>query len=835
MKITQPFLKKKVLYSAIASSLTLLAGTAVQAQESGQTSTATKGPSFLEEVTVTARRREENAQDIPVSVTAVSSEDLYRESVSEIDDLTSSIPGVNFTASGGANNTVFSIRGRSRGVFGNALPAVTAYVNEVPLSTWGGNIPTYDMASVQVLKGPQGTLFGRNSTAGAVLVTTQAPEKEFGGQVAVKVGDYNTQVLEAAINLPVVEDNLFVRIAGQVEERDGHTKDMVRPNADDYGNRDRENLRISVLWEPTDSISNLTIYENNKTDERAVPTSPVGYELDNPFSAVNVTPYYAGGPFVAPTGPSFPNLGSGYIIDPTNPTNLIPCNGDPSCDVNAMKARQDAAGVRKSWQDVDASLEQELTSWGNITTVDFDSFTLKNIFGYREVYTYSISDIDGSIFPMIGADNVVNNKQYSNELQISGEALDNALNYIGGLFWLKSEPNGENRLALQLFAQSGIPMTSTFPTPFNGASGPGDFYTDTSKAIFGQVSLDLNHFNAELEGLSVDIGLRHTKDKTENCPVGATNLVDPISDGSECTESRSAEFSKTSYNLGLNYQLTDDVLLYAVTRTGYRAGGVNSPNLGGTLTDFQEFEPETVQDFELGIKSDWTIGDINGRLNASIFRSEYEGVHYALPTANIGQFIDVDGDGDDTNNPSGGLFYDNAGDATVDGIELELIVQLTEGLELALGGSYLDKSFEPDITLPSNWVALVSSGVPIASDEDIEAFVFLGAPDWSYTASLDYTLPVSASLGEVVVSADYFKISDIHYGGTVFAPSYELIDIRVDWLGIMGSSFDAAIFVNNVTDEEAMLGPSSSSPGLGFNSAIYNDPRMWGASVRYTF
>lgn len=774
----------------------------------------------LEEVIVTSTRKLETIQDVPISVTAFSNDAMYRKNITEINKLNSSVSGVNFTASGGGNNTVFSIRGRSRGVFGNALPAVNTYVNEVPLSTWGGNIPTYDMESLEVLKGPQGTLFGRNSTSGAILVETKRPDYDVGGYLTVKVGEYNSRVFEGAVDLPIIEDKLAVRVAGQIDERDGHTKDMLHPNEDYYGNHDRKNFRVSVLFEPTDTLSNLTTYEVNKIDEKGSPVVPVGFDLDNPFALVNNVPYYNGTEIYTPAP--------------------VPCNGNPACDAQVMQAQQEAAGVRKVWTDTSSFLDQELKSFGNITKWEPDAFTLKNVFGYREIFSNSVNDIDGSIFPLIGADNVVSTKQYTNELQISGDAFDGYLEYIGGLFWLKSEPDEGNRLALQVVAQTGVPYTAPYlgpaATPFNGAYGPSDFYTDTSKAAYGQISYDFSQLSAGLDGLSIDVGLRHTKDKSANCPVSGTSITTPIPTEDDCTSGYSAEFSKTTYNLGLNYQINPDNMVYVVSRTGYRAGGVNSPGLGGTLADYQEYQPETVQDIELGLKSDWELGGVIGRLNVALFHSDFEDVHYAVPTTSASQMLGapgIDGDGDPTNDPTGGLFYSNAGESTVKGVEIDLTVAITEALEVSFNGSYIDKELTPEINLPSNW-----SGLPpgvIGTVEDIEAFVFLSAPDWSYNIGVEYTLPLDVQLGEVILSSNYFKISEIHYGGTIHADEYSTVDIRADWFGVLETDFDVAVYVTNLTDEEAIQGPSSSSASFGFSSAIYNDPRMWGASIRYSF
>lgn len=808
----------------LASLIPTLAATVLGAPAYAQT----KAPSaerVIDEVVVTARRKEESAQQTPVAVTALDTEGLYRQNITEMKDLMTVTPGINFTSSGGANNTVFSIRGRSRGVFGNAQPAVASYVNEVPLSAQGASIPNYDMASIQVLKGPQGTLFGRNSTAGAVLVTTARPEHHFGGFITGKLGNYDARLVEGAINIPLVEDKVALRVAGQLDKRDGYTKDMMHPDKGDLDEHDRDSHRISLLVEPTANFSNLTVYEKNNYDERGLGIIPVGYQPGT--GTISEIPYYSGGAF-DPTGVD--GVPSGFIIDPSSPLGIAPCGGDPSCDIGVVMARQDAAGIRKVWLNQLNTAKTELTSWSNTTIWDLGAITLKNIIGYREVYSAPVSDIDGLPFPMIDSFNPVSSKQWTEEFQVSGSALGGALEYIGGLFWLKSEPDGDNQLLMQLFAQSGTPYHSTAPAPFNGGFGPSDFFTDESKAVFGQISYDLTHLNASLEGLSVDIGLRHTKDRAENCPVAGVSATAPMPRESDCERRIREDFSKTTYNLGLNYQLNDEILIYGVTRTGYRAGGVNSPILGGSLTSFQSYSPETVQDFELGLKSDWSLGDIFGRLNVALYHSKYKDVHYAVPTTGVGLTTGgIDGDYDDSNDPTGGLFYSNAGEATVEGIEVELITQLTDNLKLTFSGSKMDKDLDPKIRVPEGFP------LELIEQRELEAFVFLGAPDWSYTANIDYTLPLDAGIGEIILSSRYFRISDIHYGGNIYADAYEIVDFRADWYGVLGSSIDAAVYLMNAFDEEALLGPSSSTAGLGVNSGFYNAPRMWGVSLRYSF
>jgi iron complex outermembrane receptor protein len=251
----------------------------------------------IEAIVVTARRRQESAQDTPVSVSVLSAADLQHSGVEEIRDVMESVPGVNLAGQGSSFNTVFSIRGMSRGVIGNAQPSVATYVNEVPVSTQGASVPTYDMASVQVLKGPQGTLFGRNTTAGALVIATQVPTEELGGYASAIFGSYDWRQYEGAFNLPLLDNKVLLRVAGQLLDRDGYTRNQSQPGRD-LDDRNRDNFRISLQLQPFEGFKNLTVYERNAIDE--VGAGMVFYrflgsgDANAPTSAVDLTPWFNG-------------------------------------------------------------------------------------------------------------------------------------------------------------------------------------------------------------------------------------------------------------------------------------------------------------------------------------------------------------------------------------------------------------------------------------------------------------------------------------------------------------------------------------------------------------
>jgi iron complex outermembrane receptor protein len=785
----------------VVAGLTFALATPAQAQ-----SEAGRGyrSQSLEEVIVTARRREEAVQTTPLALTAITAEQLTESGVKELRDLTASVPGVNLTASGGGNNTLFSIRGRSKGTIGIAQPSVATYINEVPVSNWGASVPTYDLASVQVLKGPQGTLFGRNSTTGAVLVSTAEPEDEFGGYLSATIGDYRWRQYEGAINLPVIADKLSVRLAVQSARRDGFTENMSFPG-NDFDDLHRDNYRASLLLQPVEWLRNLTTYEYNDFDE--IPGSVV-YQYDpNPARPVNAIPFVNG---------TLASL----------PPSAGPCNASPTCDIRVIAERQRAAGARKAWSDVEAFLKGEMTSIINTTTFETEGFTVKNIIGYRTVEFANVSEIDGTEMALLNADTLVANKQLTEEIQIAGSAINDTLDYVAGLFYLESEPDGKNHLLLQQFSVYGTPMTSTSTTQFfTGAIGTADYYQEKSKAAYGQVTLDLGLISDAMSKFSVDAGARYTKDEQSVCTAAFQFLAFPTLSEKECKAltgsspfytAQEEEFSKVTWTFGVNYEASDSLFLYAVTRKGYRGGGINTPILGGALLPYQTFEPETVQDIELGLKADFSAGSMLGRLNVALFTSEFDDLQTGISGAS-------DGDSNPANNPSNLTFYANVGTATVSGIEMDLTLAPTDNLKFSLGGAYLEKEID-DFTLSSNSFGL--------TEAQVTDYAFLGSPRYSYSVGVDYTLPLR-EMGEVVLSYKYFRISEITYG-SVQADGYEESDVRIAWKNLAQTGLDVAAFVNNVFDEDSVAAPAGST-AIGINSVIYNEPRIWGVQVQYKF
>ena len=779
--------------------------TSVAHAQQGQPGQTARG---LEEIVVSARRTEESLQSVPVSVTALDTEMLRESSISSTEDIQYSVPGVHLAGSGGRQNVVYVIRGQSKALSGTTSPAVVSYFAEVPDPVWGSSVPQFDMASIQVLKGPQGTLFGRNTTGGAILYTPQAPEHEFSGYIGGTVGDYEHNRLQGAVNIPLIQDKVALRVAADINNRDGYTKNIgVGGDLDGIGT---QSVRASLLVEPTANISNTTIFDHFKSENDGI-----GVVLENVFPADS----FPGGTLISQLG-----LQAGAEEQLALFRERGPFVNDPSFDQYENNERN---------------------SLTNRTEIDFGAFQLVNIFGYRHTDLNYAINVDAmptinafGFIPtnFIKADKYDQSEQYSNELQFKGTALDDKLNWLVGGFWLKNEPNGYqgNSVAFAVELVGASPAAYTF-------------VTEETQAVFANVQYDLSEL--VVEGLQLELGARYTEDEVEACAgIGATPFNNGMNGANEaelsdCESANAAKITNTAttklksdattWSMGLNWQVNDDLFIYGVKRHGYRAGGVNGPVFTGRLIPFQTFEPETVTDYELGMRADWYVGDMLVRTNLSAFIGEYKSVQAFLsgiqqgagcsPTNN-GPEVTPDGDCDPSNDPAGGTLLTNLGNTEVSGVDIEIVVAPTERLTLSLASTIQDSDTK-EFNKPADLA-------PYIPGNEI-AFNFF-APK-TLLAGARYEMPLGEIAESLVLNVDYYWTDDASKGDGLVIESYDVTNLRADLNGLGGTAFDLGVFIRNAFDDEYMVASGASGGRLGFETGIYGAPRMWGLEGRYSF
>jgi iron complex outermembrane receptor protein len=753
-----------LILSAPASAQSAPDASGVQTDQKANSSTAPD----LTDIIVTARRVEENQQRVPIAITTFSQESLERNRIQTLADLAQFVPSASVTGYNSQNQEWFTLRGQGQtgfetggGVGGG--PAVVGYLAEVPINIAGPGL-YYDLASVQVLKGPQGTLFGRNTTGGAILFEPRLPTDHFEGYGQLTLGDYGRREFLGAINIPMA-DGLALRVAGQIGHRDGYTRDVIQDK--DYQRRDFYSARVGLKFTRGD-------FEN----------------------------------YLLGTYTDYRTNGSGYILLFANPFNPA---------LVAALAEQKELGNRKTEHSVTGEKErgQFLTFIDRASLRLSDQLTLRNIASFTHYRTLRREDEDGS--PVISLDSTgplpgdwqKDQNVFTEELQLQGQFMADRLTLQTGAYYEHGH-NPVNTSFSQQFAPSFFLVTFRIDQ------------SNISKGLYGQGTFAL------LPNLKATAGYRHTWDKVGFGFANAGSATQIPQPGDPCFSvfgsvfpnncliSDSTKDDGSSYTLGLDWQATQKTLLYVVTRQGYKSGGFNiiATQLGATDSAFFRYRPERVRDVEVGVKTDWSLGEAHGRTNVAAYYSKYKDAQ-VLTAAVVG---------------AGGVqgVTANAASATIWGIELENMMRPTPSIELNLTYSYLNAGYDRYITPLGN---------------DLTHTPYPNAPKNKVAAGARFRLPLGQGAGEFWIGGTYTFQDKIYVGigdngpgspGNI-QPSYSLINLRADWYSLLGSKIDAALFVTNATNKAYHVTQLDLFNALGFTAASFGEPRMFGGTVSYHF
>jgi iron complex outermembrane recepter protein len=715
------------------------------------------GGGELQEITVSARRERENLQVVPVSVSVLSGEDLRAKNITSPDDFNTSVPGVTVSPTSlDRASVVYTIRGQGQ-ILGGPDPAVATYFNDVPTVVSSSGF-MFDLDNMEVLKGPQGTLFGVNSTGGAVLFVPQHPTNEFGGYVDVTNGNYDARRYQGAVNVPVVSDVLMIRLAFDANYRDGYTKNPV--NGAQYDNTDYQAVRLGILYKPLDNLENYFLVNAATLNEAGAGNECVAY---NPL-----------GNFVNFAGNLAAACAAQQAYGPRYVDAWTPPNGD------FIRTRNYAA---------DDTLTYQLT----------DSISLKNIFAFRE-YLYGQSyDNYGTPFPVFEY-SVVNQWSaglgvaqpsqitYSDEIQLSGQAFDHHLHWQSGLFFDTQSPHSREDVDVATFyGQTLLPYQS--------------LNWKKRHAVYGQAGYDIT------DKLNLTMGARYTEDirRQDTTPLNSGG-------GSDL----SAQFHATTWNVSLQYQATQDVMLYATSRRGYKSGGFNNVAFSGA----QEYQPEYVTDFELGAKTEFHIGEARGRINFDVFRSDFskwqERVTKLYDTA-------------DGEIPF--AVVTNVASGIVQGADLDFTFIPIRHVEISGFYGFVDPYFTSNTVDGVDYSRQPVANIVRNKVSGTVKYLF-GLPgnvgDASVSLTYDYQ---SARSGALDLNQSPASNPDPDGNKT---PGYGLLNGRLDWNNVLGHSFDVSAFCDNLTNKVYLAYLSDFWSG-GENVGQYGAPRMFGVSARMRF
>jgi iron complex outermembrane receptor protein len=815
---------------------------------------AQEQPAALEEIIVTARRRAERDLDVPIAMSILDEDMLRKQNITELNDLGVQVPGLRMSNTTNSTNTpIISMRGQRPNDLAISIDqAVPIYFNEVVITPpEGSNLALYDLQSVQVLKGPQGTLFGRNSTGGALLITANQPGPEFGGYIEAGVGNYDLFELEGAVDLPV-NDALQFRLAGRKAERDGY-QDNLADNAlggsHAFWDEDSYGVRLTMNFAPGNRFSNLLTASYDENDMIGRGTVLEGYVASS-FLAKNVL------------NPLYNQQGQ----------------------IDATVERRSRGNKDNVELDIRPSDDVRVWFVSNISEYDLnDSLTFKSVLGYRDMELDQAQEADGSTLPLLGnltsetelvTPNpplyTVEGEQYSVELQLLGEAFDGDLEWVSGLYWFRMDGSKGGAIS-----QTAGPVVD--PSIFDPAFSPEaafasiggldqfgvsqtDGFGDARNEAFGIFTEGTYTFS---EAWSVTLGLRYSRDEREvtlenfqgtgrepGTPVPLGGFACAVTDDDNqplpddaCSRTVDEDFDEPTWRASVNYTPSPDTLFYGSVSTGYRTGGFNMR--GTNEASVKPFDEETVISYEVGHKTQWDSLPL--RTNLALYYQDYENIQKTQQAASDLGFATV---------------IVNAAEAPIYGAELDLTWAATDNLSLSVAYAYTRAEYDKwdDYTTiqTTEPFSFFQPGIVTLDGSDND---FTYIPEHTLTASANYLLPVSADLGDMSLFASVYWQDDMmtsqiksnlddvarlqgwteddlaiaKLDANLQADDYAVVNLRFDWMGALGSALDFSIYVDNATDEEYVIGGANIIDIVGLNIATYGPPRTYGASLRYSF
>lgn len=724
-----PFRKKQLALAIGFATCTVI--TPLQAEESEQ-------PIMLEELVVTAQKREQNMQDTPISMAAFNAEAMEKQSISDISDAAQYMPNVMIAESpGGSTGATIGIRGSV--TINPAVtwePTVGIYVDGVFVAkNVGGLFDVAELERMEVLRGPQGTLYGKNTVGGAINLVTRKPGEEFGGTARVKVGNYNYSDVFLSVDTGKFGDVASFNIAVNKRDRDGfYDNEYSAPGvADKFKELDSTAARFAALFDVTDDLELYYTYDMSEKDNT----------------------------------PSFGQF-----------------------DVLGERVK------RKEKGELDGAKFDTSESQGHALHVTWgmtDELTFKSITAYRDMTFEDANDYDGQAAPYVAPQNQFHTNrtfetdQFSQEFQLLGSF--GMVNFVVGAYYFNENTDAQNPFIMELF---------TVDNKYGVDS--------ESVALFGQADW------AVTDALTLTAGLRWTQEEKDaylerQDPTGVFP-GGPFFGGNIARVEENDKWSNVSPMMVVSYLWNNGINTYFKVSQGWKSGGFNGEAADATIFA-NSYDPEKVTSYELGMKSRWF--DNRLQANVALFHDNTKDMQIS---DYLGAYSEVR----------------NAGEATVQGVELDFLMQITEGLAANVSYGYLDAEYD----------SFVVGGV-----ETKDTAKFRYAPKHSATVGFDYVTDVS--VGELRGRIDYsFVDSHYLYDNPVNAEltrikSYGLLNGRISIAEMdagNGSTVEVGFWGKNLTNEVYRINGIPVADAVGnFVGAVnyYGDPRTFGADITFRF
>lgn len=758
----------------------------------------------IEEVIVTARRREESVQDVPISMTALTGPDLRLQQIYRADQLTTIVPNLEFDAtapsSGSSSVGQLFIRGVGQTDFTPVTdPGVAIYLDGIYLARAPGNVlDLINVERIEVLRGPQGTLFGRNAIGGAISIHTRRPDAGWsGGTVQARVGTDALRELNLTWNQPLSADYAMNAMVYR-ELQDGYVtrvSDGIRT-----GDRDRWGLRAALDGQLTTDISLFMVVDMTRIDENGAPVVNGGLNDRQPFgnfgngllgscAAVNINPGFDATPGSGP--PSFPPPGASVM-------------GAPGCyDPGVVPGPFVSEGTYP--------VASKLDNGGIALTLNWDinsTFSLLSTTGWRTMDMFSSRDGDNTPANIFATRDDYEHEQLSQEFQLHFDTG----HQLKGL------------LGLYLFDEDGFDKVDV--TVPGGALRSGGFYHNQSGALFAHAAHDIGR------QLTLSLGIRYTRDRKTFTPdqyvqgdasmggvpdffpptwpllagqyLGPTG---PLPAGTRILafEDNVADFDHTDFNIDVSWHFDNGNMAYVTYSTGYKSGGFDQRFVGPTANGKPStFEPETLVSLEFGLKGISLTGRL--RWNMAIFDASYDDLQIIVR---------------ESFNP----LTVNAGKAHIRGAELEADWWLDASWTLRFAGAWLQTSYD--------YLSDAAQASGVRLDNDL-----VNSPEWSTSIGIIYEHQLTS--GGVLSPRLDWSWQDSQFNDAINSPqirqdAYQLLNLSLAW-DLPGDNWQILGGVRNVLDETILTtGNSAFDTSAAYVEQVYARPREWQLSVRYAF
>ena len=820
-------MKKHKLAVAVLTAVAGIGGvsfhtTSLAAEEQSQTETAARG---LEEITVTATRREQNLQEVPISIVAITGENLVTRGIDNLEEVSQGVPNVLITGGGGGTGgTSFRMRG---------IPNVGTYVDNVwQVGTAGFLTQEFvDIDRVEVLRGPQGTMFGRDSTGGAVRIWTKRPGDVAGGNITTTLGSYERRDIKASFDIPL-GDSVRTKWTAAAQNRDGYIDSLTTGEAG--GGIDQEVLRGDIVWDATDTISLRLNYQEQDsvfTEPRVQDAMFRTYDDPNP----NWTKILVGLPEF------YTHVGTDSQGRPVEPF-FVPANqvaGFPGGRVGEWENRSNSTLPNRYYTD-QASVE---LSWRLPYDMNLVFLTAK-----VKQDADSVVDWDNSQYDLVLDMNRSALDMQSNELQLTGTSP--WFDWLAGAYdWDQTTYTRNGRWQVNEFQRGllnvqnvlnsaacnpvgGVPAGfQTCQQVYNGAVGGSYDVSSIAEqdgwAIFGEVS------STFFDRLHLTLGVRRHEQSgySQNLARTAASAPKPVEPtqfhagdpfaGTKTGVPNAFQFEKDTVRGVVQYDINEDMNVYASYSEGFNSGGISAPIIGGVRTEIP-FRPSTLENSEIGFRSD--LLDSTLRLNVTYFNTIWADLQAAGVVRDPATGVQI---------PT--LVTTNVGEAEAKGFEVEATWVPTENLLFQFAAGILDTAYTE--IAPGT----MAGHLPLTTGTE-----FAQAPDRSWTLGAQYTAGLGSS-GQLVTRFDYnyqgqfwrsepfLRVSayDAVPDGYEESGDWGILNMRMTYTPL-NENWEVALFGTNLTDEYTIN--SGFFHGIwGFDFATVGRPREYGVSLNYQF